>query len=104
MLMAFQLGENNRIAGPAKAMQATAAHSPGARPASANACTAASITAAKLSSTPKRMFAGPASPSPRIAPEKSHSRARHRVPPPSTPRRKGSFSTYKLRFQSLFKV
>ena len=53
----------------------------------------ASSTAPKLSSSPKRMLAGPAIPSPRTLPEPSHRRARHCVPPPSTPRKSNASST-----------
>src|SRR5262249_39106480 len=45
-----------------------------------------------LSSRPNRMFAGPPVASPSRLPDRAQSRARHRVPPPSTPKKSVSRS------------
>src|SRR5579863_7046072 len=49
--------------------------------------------AEKLSSMPNRTFAGPAVPSPKSSPTELYRRARHFVPPPSTPKIRAVFST-----------
>src|ERR1700716_3565965 len=65
--------------------------------------------AAKLSSIPNRTFAGPATASASMAPLAAQRRARHCVPPPSTPSSSGpasaksSFSTLKPLFSMLMK-
>src|SRR6185436_4427867 len=55
--------------------------------ASARACRVAAITDSRITSKPKRILAGPDKPRPSTCPSAVSSRARQRVPPPSTPRK-----------------
>src|SRR5262249_39150466 len=57
------------------------------RPAWSRHSSVAAMTAIMAVLKPSRMFAGPVTASASRAAEGAHSRARHRVPPPSTPRR-----------------
>src|SRR5579859_6123822 len=82
---------------PASARQAPVrAAASRASPAAEKHRPAAASTAAPAASTPRRRLAGPARPSPKISPERRANRARHCVPPPSTPSRSSLSTTSRL--------